>query len=97
MVTTFSVKLSHLGPAMQNQTEQSTLVKKEVTMLDERAVLLEEVNFKWLMAGLGWWVNMSLFNSDTAYASRYLKLAKASESIELRNCAAILELKNSMH
>lgn len=59
--------------------------------MDERGLLLEEVNFKWLMAGLGWWVDMSRFRLDRSYAAHYLKLAGASESAELRKCAALLE------
>lgn len=66
----------------------------EIAEVDARELLLEEVNFKWLMAGIGWWVDMSLFRIDPAYAARYLKLAEASESIELRKCAAALEAQN---
>lgn len=62
-------------------------------MMDERGLLLEEVNFKWLMAGLGWWVDMSLFHSDSSYATHYLKLAEASESLELRKSATLLKMR----
>jgi hypothetical protein len=31
-----------------------TSVSMRTAMFDERRLLLEEVNFKWLMAGLGW-------------------------------------------
>ena len=60
-------------------------------MFDERRLLLEEVNFKWLMAGRGWWVNLSLFHTDRSYAAHYLRLAGESESVELKKCAAMLE------
>lgn len=64
--------------------------------MDERGLLLEEVNFKWLMAGLGWWVDMSRFRVDRVYAAHYLKLASESESAELRNCATLLEPRKEM-
>ena len=63
-------------------------------MFDERRLLLEEVNFKWLMAGLGWWVDMSLFHSDMSYAAHYLRLAGESKSVELRHCAGVLKTQN---
>lgn len=59
-------------------------------MTDERGLLLEEVNFKWLMSGHGWWVDMAQFHRDPAYATRYLRLASESESLPLRQCAALL-------
>ena len=30
--------------------------------------LIDLVSFKWLMAGQGWWVNLSRLRQDTAYA-----------------------------
>lgn len=60
-------------------------------MIDERDLLIEDVNFKWLMAGLGCWVDMSQFHRDSSYAARFLKLAEESESMELRNCAHTLQ------
>jgi hypothetical protein len=36
--------------------------------LDAEAMLLELVDFKWLMAGRGWWLDLSRLRSDTAYA-----------------------------
>ncbi|HEY8906590.1 MAG TPA: hypothetical protein VIM63_11190 [Rhodoferax sp.] len=60
-------------------------------MIDERELLIEDVNFKWLMAGLGCWVDMSQFHGDSSYAAHYLKLAEESEFIELRKCAATLK------
>jgi hypothetical protein len=76
---------------MQAPTENRTRGKPDGDTVDKRGLMLEEVNFKWLMAGMGWWVDMSRFRRDPVYASHYLNLAKASESIELRNCAAQLQ------
>lgn len=76
---------------MQVPTECPTRGKPDVIAVDKRGLMLEEVNFKWLMAGMGWWVDMSRFRSDQVYAGHYLNLAKASESIELRKCAAQLQ------
>lgn len=76
---------------MQTPTESSTQVKQCVNQVDERGLMLEEVNFKWLMAGMGWWVDMSRFRTDPVYAGHYLNLAKATESVELRQCAVLLQ------
>lgn len=76
---------------MHSQIEHPNLCDPGAAIVDERGLLLEEVNFKWLMAGLGWWVDMSRFRVDRLYATHYLKLASASESAELRKCAALLE------
>lgn len=60
---------------------------------DERVLLLEEVNFKWLLAGMGLWIEMSRFHTDPSYAARFLALAEASDSPALRRCAATLQGK----
>lgn len=53
--------------------------------------LLAEVDFKWLMAGHGWHVDMTRFGEDTAYAARMLDWAKQSNSQALRTCADALQ------
>jgi len=58
---------------------------------DARTLLLEEVDFKWLMAGLGWWINSERLHSDPDYAAGLLKLAIAAGSSALRDCAALLQ------
>lgn len=50
--------------------------------------LLAEVDFKWLMAGHGWWVDTTRFHDDATYASELLRCALGSESPTLRRCAA---------
>ncbi|MDI1244749.1 MAG: hypothetical protein PSV24_05030 [Rhodoferax sp.] len=58
---------------------------------DERVLLLEEVNLKWLLAGMGLWIDMSRFHNEPSYAARFLALAEASNSPALRKCAASLQ------
>lgn len=76
---------------MQAPTKSPPRFNEAVELPDQRNLVLEEVNFKWLMAGVGWCVDMSRFRSDLVYASHYLNLAKSSESMELRNCACQLQ------
>jgi len=57
---------------------------------DTRGRLLTEVDFKWLMAGQGWWINTGRFHSDAAYAAALLRLALSSGCATLRECATVL-------
>jgi hypothetical protein len=45
---------------------------------------LNLVDFKWLMAGVGWWVNLSRLQSDGAYIDECLQRALSSDSELLR-------------
>jgi hypothetical protein len=47
-------------------------------------ILLDLVDFKWLMAGVGWWVNLSRLQSDRAYIDECLQRALRSDSELLR-------------
>ena len=58
---------------------------------DERISLLTEIDFKWLMAGQGWWIDTTRFHKDASYAASYLRLALASPSGALREAAALLQ------
>lgn len=53
-------------------------------------VLLNLVDFKWLMAGVGWWVNLSRLQSDRAYVDECLQRAMRSDSELLRRHSAEL-------
>ena len=53
--------------------------------------MLAEVAFKWLMAGQGWWIDTVRFHSDPSYAAGFLRLARASSSLALQECAAMVE------
>jgi hypothetical protein len=52
--------------------------------------LAAEVEFKWLMASQGWWVDAARFESDADYAGELLLLATKSQSFALRECASNL-------
>jgi len=54
--------------------------------------LLAEVDFKWLMAGQGCWVDPQRLLSDPAYAHQCLESAKNSPCDALRHCARMLQL-----
>jgi hypothetical protein len=58
---------------------------------DERAVLLEEVDFKWLMAGQGWWVDTTRLHTDPGYARQLFDLVDGAPSAALKDCAALLQ------
>lgn len=58
---------------------------------DECACLLTRVDFKWLMAGQGWWIDPHRFQHDSFYANEVLRFALASQSRALRACAASLQ------
>jgi hypothetical protein len=44
------------------------------------ASFLDLVDFKWLMAGVGWWVDLSRLQSDRAYVDECLQRALGSGS-----------------
>lgn len=52
--------------------------------------LLTEVDFKWLMAGQGWWVDSDRIKQDPIYASACIQSALDSDCDPLRHCAANL-------
>jgi len=81
---------------MQSKTKNSPLRNDGVALIDARDLLLEEVHFKWLMAGLGCWIDMARFRSDSSYATRYLKLAASAQCQSLRKCATVLLAKSGL-
>ncbi len=60
---------------------------------DARAALLAEVEFKWLMAGRGCWIDMTRFGQDPSYAAHWLRFAMTSPSASLRACAEVLQAR----
>ena len=76
---------------MQVPATQVPLVDASNRSVDESVSLLTEVDFKWLMAGHGWWMDTARFHRDPTYAAGLLGLAMASESFALRDCAATLQ------
>jgi hypothetical protein len=81
---------------MSGPSEREPAVNNSDLQSDGRDLLLEEVNFKWLMAGMGWWVDMVRFHSDPPYARHFLALAAASDSPALRDCAISLQSRNEI-
>ena len=64
---------------------------------DARSVLLSEVDFKWLMAGQGCWIDMPRFHDDPAYALAQLEKRQRSSTLALRQCATWLEDQLGQH
>ncbi len=60
-------------------------------MGDAQAQMLNEVDFKWLMAGQGCWVDRERFQADGAYAAGLLRQAQGSSCAALRDCATTLQ------
>lgn len=54
------------------------------------AALLLEVDFKWLMAGQGCWVDPDRLRADPQYAGNCLRAAISSPCEALRRCARAL-------
>jgi hypothetical protein len=57
----------------------------------QRADMLTEVDFKWLMAGIGIWVNPVQLHLDPDYAHASLQNALHSHCEPLRRCAVALK------
>lgn len=55
-----------------------------------RVDMLLEVDFKWLMAGLGWLIDPERLKSDPEYADSCLEFAFASGNDSLQACADCL-------
>lgn len=64
-----------------------TLVEHTIEM---DGPFLRLVDFKWLMIGLGWRIDISRFLRDAAYARECLQRGLASESELLRQCSVEL-------
>ena len=58
---------------------------------DAQAALLAEVDFKWLMAGQGCWVDSVRLQADADYATDMLRRAHASSCTALRHSATALQ------
>ncbi len=81
---------------MHFPAESPTLANGVDSRSDDRHVLLDEVNFKWLLAGLGLWIDMVRFHTETNYANHFLRLAEVSDSPALRDSAAALRSQGSL-
>jgi hypothetical protein len=52
--------------------------------VDEGDFFLKLVDFKWLMAGMGWWVDLTRLQSDRTYIDECLQRALRTDSDLLR-------------
>jgi hypothetical protein len=77
--------------AMQGQEKRVTEAHEATPRFDAHVSILAEVDFKWLMAGQGWWIDSARLHRDPSYATRFLRLAMASPCTPLRDCAASLQ------
>jgi hypothetical protein len=57
----------------------------------QRSDMLTEVDFKWLMAGIGFWVDPTQLHLDPSYAQVSLQNALRSRCEPLRRCATALK------
>ena len=80
---------------MHSPVEPPTLANQVDSRGGDRHVLLDEVHFKWLLAGAGVWTDMVRFHFETSYANHFLELAEVSDSQALRNSAAALRLQEA--
>lgn len=87
----FPTRVAGNGFVMPGRMAQEPPVAADACLGDARVSLLAEVDFKWLMAGQGWWIDMTRFHSDLAYAAAFIRFAMASPSFVLRDCAAFMQ------
>lgn len=52
---------------------------------------LQLVDFKWMMAGQGWWVDLTRLQRDRGYAVDLIRSALSSDCHPLRRCATDLQ------
>lgn len=76
---------------MQRPSEQETGIDEAATDADAREYLLAEVDFKWLMAGEGRWIDTARLHIDPSYAVGLIRWALVSPSFALRESAALLQ------
>jgi hypothetical protein len=76
------------------QAEHSALARHTSGELEALAhhTLLTEVDFKWLMAGQGCWIDPVRMRLDAMYAHDCLRSALASNCEALRRCAARFQM-----
>jgi hypothetical protein len=62
-----------------------------------REDMLLLVDFKWLMAGLGWWIDLGRWRRDPGYASECLARGCDSSHAPLQRCARQLLARGLAH
>jgi hypothetical protein len=86
--THWSIHLTDINNHQPGQLIQQA--RLESIELDADALLLLDVDFKWLMSGHGWWIDTPRIRQDPSYATHCLDYAMTSTSIALFNCATKL-------
>lgn len=87
----FSNSIVNHDECAQGQPPPGSGSTNDESGFDACAFLLARVDFKWLMAGQGWWIDPHRFQYDPSYADEVLRLALASQSLPLRKCAASIQ------
>ena len=59
--------------------------------MEQDDTFLDLVDFKWLMAGVGWWVELSRLQRDTAYAGEWVRLGLQCDSDLVRRRSVDLQ------
>jgi len=77
--------------SIRNQPAPRPMPAKDESDFDACEFLLARVDFKWLMAGQGWWIDPHRFQYDMSYADEVLRLAMSSQPLALRQCAALIQ------
>lgn len=65
----------------------------EAAALSARDDMLLLVDFKWLMSGLGFWVDMGRWRADPAYAKACIARGCNSRHLPLQHCARQLQAR----
>jgi len=79
------------GFTLQSQAKPCPAVIDVARRSDSRVSLLAEVDFKWLMAGQGWWIDPTRFHCDPSYAAGLIRFALASQLLALRASAMSMQ------
>lgn len=69
----------------------------EAAALSARDDMLLLVDFKWLMSGLGFWVDMGRWRADPAYAKACIARGCNSRHLPLQHCARQLQARGLAH
>ena len=80
---------------MLYQPGQTPTLAEALASDDAYASMLTEVDFKWLLAGEGQWIDVIRFRCDFSYAADLIRVALLSPSFALRECAAVLQTQNN--
>lgn len=69
---------------LESSADEESMNMEALPARDSSEAFLNLVDFKWLMAGMGWWVDLSRLQRDRAYSDECLQRALSSGSEFLR-------------